>query len=303
LSVAAKLADVPREKLLQLNPGFLRGATDPDGPHTLLLPRARAELFSSKLESLEPENWISWQRYRSRRGESLATLATRFGIDPQTLQRVNRLDGKSLKLGQEVLIPRIGAATNGQIAAIDRDNDAEPSRPAVKLAEASPPKESPHKETAKATKDNDKANKSEVLEKSVALAAKGQHTPAAATQTAKGQPPAAKATQVAVAAAQDLKPGAKSGQLTAQKTPEPSLAKGAKPLPTKAVPAAPTAKATVQVAAAAPAPAASKLYVVRAGETLEQIARAHGLSQQQLASRNRLPLNSRLRPGQTLACL
>ncbi len=52
LTLAAKMADISQEEMRQLNPGFLRGATAPNGPHQLLLPIDKVAAFTAKLASL-----------------------------------------------------------------------------------------------------------------------------------------------------------------------------------------------------------------------------------------------------------
>lgn len=47
LALAAKLAEIDLKTLYNYNPGFNRWATDPDGPHTLLLPIKAADTFET----------------------------------------------------------------------------------------------------------------------------------------------------------------------------------------------------------------------------------------------------------------
>jgi len=52
LKKAAQLAHTPLEKFKKLNPGFNRSCTAPQGPHRLLVPADKAELFKTNLASL-----------------------------------------------------------------------------------------------------------------------------------------------------------------------------------------------------------------------------------------------------------
>lgn len=52
LTLAAKMADISQKEMRQLNPGFLRGATAPNGPHQLLLPVDKVAAFTAKLAAL-----------------------------------------------------------------------------------------------------------------------------------------------------------------------------------------------------------------------------------------------------------
>ncbi len=59
LKIAAQMADITPKEFKILNPGFIRGTSDPKGPHQLLLPLDKADIFNAKLASLEPGNLMS----------------------------------------------------------------------------------------------------------------------------------------------------------------------------------------------------------------------------------------------------
>jgi len=56
LKVAAQLADISPQEIKLLNPGFIHGTSDPKGPHHLLLPINKVDIFNTKLATLEPSN-------------------------------------------------------------------------------------------------------------------------------------------------------------------------------------------------------------------------------------------------------
>ncbi|MEO5702297.1 MAG: transglycosylase SLT domain-containing protein [Gammaproteobacteria bacterium] len=56
LNVAAQMADITPQEIQILNPGFIHGTSDPKGPHQLLLPLDKMDIFNAKLASLEPGN-------------------------------------------------------------------------------------------------------------------------------------------------------------------------------------------------------------------------------------------------------
>lgn len=49
LKKAAKLAEVDSDTIKRLNPAFKRGVTDPDGPHVLLIPKNKVDIFKANL--------------------------------------------------------------------------------------------------------------------------------------------------------------------------------------------------------------------------------------------------------------
>ena len=95
LALASYLADIAIEVIRFLNPGFKRWATDPEGPHHLLLPPDKAETFQRQLAQLEPSKRASWGVYNVRKGDTLNRILRRHGTTPPVLQQVNGLGNQS----------------------------------------------------------------------------------------------------------------------------------------------------------------------------------------------------------------
>ncbi len=77
MALAAQLAGIDTDALYALNPGFNRWATDPEGPHRLLLPPAQADLFATSLAALGERERVQWTRHRVRTGETIGGVADR----------------------------------------------------------------------------------------------------------------------------------------------------------------------------------------------------------------------------------
>lgn len=105
LGVAADLAGVPRSELLALNPGFKRWATAPDGPQRLLVPAAAAERFARALAELPSDHRLRIVHHRLGRGDTLGTVAARYGISVEALRVANPIDGQRIRPGRLLLIP------------------------------------------------------------------------------------------------------------------------------------------------------------------------------------------------------
>ena len=92
-------------ELYLLNPAFNRWATDPDGPHELLLPNDAADRFRARLARVPTDQLARFQRHTVATGETLYSIATRYRVTVDLLQVLNRIDGTSLKVGQDLLVP------------------------------------------------------------------------------------------------------------------------------------------------------------------------------------------------------
>lgn len=111
LAVAAELAGIELEELQMLNPAFNRWATDPDGPHRLLLPVDSVPAFQAAVAKLPPEERVRWRRHRVRSGETLGGIAQRYKITVDTLQSVNGLSGTRIRAGAHLMIPSATLST------------------------------------------------------------------------------------------------------------------------------------------------------------------------------------------------
>jgi membrane-bound lytic murein transglycosylase D len=105
LAKAAQLADLSLAELQRLNPGFNRWATDPDGPHRLLLPNHTVEKFQQGLAKLSKNDRLAWQRYKIKQGDNLGSIAKKFNTSVTLVQEVNNIGGSQIRAGKYLLIP------------------------------------------------------------------------------------------------------------------------------------------------------------------------------------------------------
>ena len=85
LEIAAKLAEMPLDEFKALNPSFNRPVIRGDHAPTLLLPADRVEIFNANLTNYKGD-LSAWKVYHSRRGESYASIAKRFGVSEAKLR-------------------------------------------------------------------------------------------------------------------------------------------------------------------------------------------------------------------------
>jgi membrane-bound lytic murein transglycosylase D len=107
LKVAAQLAGISYDELAALNPGFNRWATDPDGPHRMLVPIDNADAFQAALKTLSPEDRVPYVTHEVARRETLAAIAKRYGTSAAVIAKLNDLKGSHVTPGQSLKIPQI----------------------------------------------------------------------------------------------------------------------------------------------------------------------------------------------------
>ncbi|HEV3008616.1 MAG TPA: transglycosylase SLT domain-containing protein, partial [Burkholderiales bacterium] len=86
--VAAKLAEMPVEEFIALNPGFSRPLIRSSATRRIILPADRVVAFYDNLDQLDEADLVSWQVYHPERGEKLEAIAKRFHMSVAELKRV-----------------------------------------------------------------------------------------------------------------------------------------------------------------------------------------------------------------------
>jgi membrane-bound lytic murein transglycosylase D len=116
LNQVARLADISPAVLTKLNPGLKRGKTQPSGPHTLLVPAGSGQRLRMQLASasIGPDTRMvartavavdTNETYRVRKGESLTSIAKRFGVSSKSLRSANGLKSNKIAAGTRLTIP------------------------------------------------------------------------------------------------------------------------------------------------------------------------------------------------------
>jgi membrane-bound lytic murein transglycosylase D len=108
LRLAAELAGLTQDELWQLNPAFHRWATDPEGPHHLLLPVEAAPTFAELLAQVPVEERVRVTRYAVQPGDTLSSVARHHHTSINVLKQLNKLTASTLHPGQELILPGAG---------------------------------------------------------------------------------------------------------------------------------------------------------------------------------------------------
>ncbi|MDP6968625.1 MAG: transglycosylase SLT domain-containing protein, partial [Gammaproteobacteria bacterium] len=105
LAQAAELADISVEEIYRLNPGYNQWATDPQGPHRLLVPMTSASKFRQGLADLPADQRVAWQRYIIQPGDSLLKLSKRHHVSVDLIRSLNNLQDNTIIAGKPLMIP------------------------------------------------------------------------------------------------------------------------------------------------------------------------------------------------------
>ena len=105
LAQAAQMAQTELDEIYKLNPGFNRWATSPNGPHFLLVPIAKKEIFEQALIDVPPANRIAWEHHKIKAGDTVGSLAVKYQSTKALIREYNQLTNDKIRLGKTLLIP------------------------------------------------------------------------------------------------------------------------------------------------------------------------------------------------------
>jgi membrane-bound lytic murein transglycosylase D len=129
IRIAAKLAEMPIEELVALNPAYKRPVLVGSQRQTLVLPADRAEIFEANLEA-HSDPLVSWQTYTFKRGDHLEKLAARHGITLARLKLVNGITRRTrVTPGMQLMIPIKGANVGAETLPAAFFQPTTPDRP------------------------------------------------------------------------------------------------------------------------------------------------------------------------------
>lgn len=109
LAAVAKAIGMTLRDVLDLNPQFLRGLTPPGAKSWIRIPVGKEEGFAQSFASLPREDLDAFTRLTTKKGNTMGSVASEFGLSARQLGWYNR-DARSYKSGrlvpgQELLIP------------------------------------------------------------------------------------------------------------------------------------------------------------------------------------------------------
>ena len=105
LAKAAELAEMSMDEFYEINPAFNQWATDPKGPHHVLVYSDRVDEFQSRLNALPANQRVQWKRHKIKNGETLIHIAKKHHVTVAMIRQANQLSGSNIRAGKYLLIP------------------------------------------------------------------------------------------------------------------------------------------------------------------------------------------------------
>jgi membrane-bound lytic murein transglycosylase D len=114
-------AGIDHLELKHLNAGFKRWATSPDGPHRLLIPLNKTGDIKHAELAIQRAPKIRYANHKIEQGDSLSTIARRYGVSVRGLQKSNNLISTNIRAGKTLLIP-VRTSTIAQASGVLADD-------------------------------------------------------------------------------------------------------------------------------------------------------------------------------------
>jgi membrane-bound lytic murein transglycosylase D len=120
VAVAARLAEIPLEEFVSLNPAYHRPVMNSHQAGPLVLPAGKVDTYRANLERYEAQDrpLSNWLTYAMKRGDKLAKVAAQYKISEARLRQINGITPRvRLGPGFALLVPRPGSQANPDLMA------------------------------------------------------------------------------------------------------------------------------------------------------------------------------------------
>jgi len=101
----AKHCKISLKQINQLNPGYLKPTTPPNGAFNLLVPAKYFEHVNQTLQNNPSLFKIHWRRHKIKSGESLGGIAYHYHTSIRQIRRLNHMKNNRIRAGKTLLIP------------------------------------------------------------------------------------------------------------------------------------------------------------------------------------------------------
>jgi membrane-bound lytic murein transglycosylase D len=105
VQLAAKLAEMPVEQFIALNPGFSRPIIRAALTPRIVLPADKVDVFHENLTKYDAASLVSWKTYHPKKGESFESIAKRFAMSLGQLKEVNGISPRMRTVPNLLVVP------------------------------------------------------------------------------------------------------------------------------------------------------------------------------------------------------
>ena len=112
--LAAKLAEMPVEEFIALNPGFSRPIIRASVTPRIVLPADKVDLFHDNLEKYDAAALVSWKTYHPKKGETFESIAKKAGMSLGQLKEVNGIAPRTRTVPNLLVVPSSPAAVEAR---------------------------------------------------------------------------------------------------------------------------------------------------------------------------------------------
>ena len=111
LQFLAKESGITLDELRELNPAIRRDLTPARSTTTLRLPPGTTASAEAALNSTPRDQWAPRMIHTVRSGDSLYSIARKYGSSVSAIRQANALRGSLIRPGQNLIVPRFGTET------------------------------------------------------------------------------------------------------------------------------------------------------------------------------------------------
>jgi len=106
LKLVAKSLGCELAELKELNPELLRNYTPPNAKkYVLKIPKGKSQQFWAGYESMPSPKETSWVKHTIGRGETISTIASKYGVSRYAIAEANNLRSSRIIAGRQLIVP------------------------------------------------------------------------------------------------------------------------------------------------------------------------------------------------------
>jgi membrane-bound lytic murein transglycosylase D len=105
VQLAARLAEMPVEEFIALNPGFSRPYIRASVTPRIVLPADKVDVFHENLSALGDDSLVSWKTYHPKPGETFESIAKKHRMAVAQLKEVNGIPPRTKAVPRLLVVP------------------------------------------------------------------------------------------------------------------------------------------------------------------------------------------------------